>query len=106
MAIRDGYLAVVPGYMVRDKINYKLESCIMCPLDQLLKLRYSILWIISKIRIDVIIIADCVWGTCLTLYELRVRRNASTLRGLRRMPQNTSVPYVTAAQPLDVVESS
>ena len=71
--------AIISCYMIRDEIYDDFQPCIVSPLYQLLELKNSIFRIISKICIDIIIVADCIWRPGLSFDELRMRRSAAGL---------------------------
>ena len=76
----------------------------MDSLDEFLEFTYSIRWIISEIRIDIIVVADRVRRACLTLYELWVRWVASLFTALCGMAQHACKPDVAAAEPFEIFQ--
>ena len=99
-----GDFSVIPGYMIRYKVNDHLESGLVSPIDQRLEFAYSIFRIISKIYVYVIIVAYCIRRTGLAFYELRMRRSASVFGCLCRVSENSSEPYVAASKPFEVIQ--
>ena len=85
MAFRRGDHTVITCNVVRHEVYDYPQSSLMNSLYEILEFIYSIFWIISKIRIDIIVVADCIRRTCFSLYELRVGCYASIFGALCRM---------------------
>ena len=58
--------------MVRHEVDEHLESCLMSTGNKSLKLLHPIVYVISKVRINIVIVADSVWRASLTLNNGRV----------------------------------
>ena len=90
--------------MIRDEIYDDLKSGLMRAPNELLELPHSIVRVISKIRIYIIVVADGVWRSGLTLYELWMRCGASLGGFLSRMPDQTCIPDMAASEPFKVIQ--
>ena len=101
---RESCLAVIAWYMIRDEIYDDLKSGLMRAHNELLELPHSIVRVISKIRIYIIVVADGVWRSGLTLYELWMRCGASLGGFLSRMPDQTCIPDMAASEPFKVIQ--
>ena len=59
-----GKVAIITRYMIWNEVNDELEPRLVRPFHQILEFLHSFPGIVCEIWIDVEIVGDCIWRTC------------------------------------------
>ena len=94
---------ILSGHMVWHEIHDYLHACLVRALDETLPLLHSQTDVHCQIRVDVVIVGDGVWRTCLALHHLGMlgRNSIRRVVCLGGVANHTCVPDVREAHIMD-----
>ena len=87
---------ILTSHMVGHEVDNYLQACIMGTLNQLFKLLHALLYIDGQVWVNVVVVGDGIWRTCLTFHHSGMLAwNAKlAIVGLSSMADNSGIPHM------------
>ncbi len=103
---RPGIGAVLSCHMVGDEIDYHFQAGAVCAFYQCFEFGHAVGYVFSQIRIDIVVIGDCVRTSGMAFDYMRIIFwNAERcVVGVVRMFDYTGVPDVCGPEVFDFLE--